>query len=237
MYDKKEVRAVKLEEMQELLCKEYEIIDVEEIPHGNKITLHNGVVVNVFNKGSYNVQGKQNSKDEVKAYIEECATDEQKTMRVGKVLSKKVFVVYGHDEDARNELELLLRRWGLEPIILDRMPSGGQTIIEKLETYSKDVRYGIILATPDDEGHRRGMPDEKMYRCRQNVVLEMGMLLAKLGRDNVAILQKNASKTERPSDIQGLVYIPFEEKISEVSHALAREVEPKLGIKITASQL
>ena len=81
------------------------------------------------------------------------------------------------------------------------------------------------------------MPDEKMYRCRQNVVLEMGMLLAKLGRDNVAILQKNPSITERPSDIQGLVYIPFEEKISEASHLLAREVESKLGVTIAASKL
>lgn len=117
------------------------------------------------------------------------------------------------------------------------MPSGGQTIIEKLETYSKDVKYGIILATPDDEGYKRGAPDEKMYRCRQNVVLEMGMLLAKLGRDNVAILQKNPSQTERPSDIQGLVYLPFEEKISEISQLLAREIEPKLKITITASQL
>lgn len=235
MCNERKVLNIKLEDMQEILSAEYEIIGIDEVQYGNKITLQNGAIVNVYNKGTYNVQGK--FKDEVKEYIEEHATEEQKATNLTKKISRKVFVVYGHDEEARDELELLLRRWELEPIILDRMPSGGQTIIEKLETYSKDVKYGIILATPDDEGHRKGMPDEKMYRCRQNVVLEMGMLLAKIGRENVAILQKNPSETERPSDIQGLVYIPFEKKISEVSQILAREIEPKLGITIAASLL
>ena len=235
MHEKDGVKIVKLEDMQELLCQEYEIVEITDIPHGHKIALQNGAIVNVYTKGTYNVQGKQ--KEIVKEYIEQNATDRQKSERGQRLIPKKVFVVYGHDETARDELELVLRRWGLEPVILDQMPSGGQTIIEKLETYSKDVKYGIILATPDDEGYKRGAPDEKMYRCRQNVVLEMGMLLAKLGRDNVAILQKNPSQTERPSDIQGLVYLPFEEKISEISQLLAREIEPKLKITITASQL
>lgn len=235
MCNNREVHIMKLEEMQEILSEAYEIIDIQDVQHGTKITLQNGAIVNVFNKGTYNVQGK--CRDEVEAYIEENATDEQKATGYIKKTSRKVFVVYGHDEDARNELELLLRRWDLEPVILDKMPSGGQTIIEKLETYSKDVRYGVILATPDDEGHRRGMPDEKMYRCRQNVVLEMGMLLSKLGRDRIAILQKNPSETERPSDIQGLVYIPFEKKVDEVSQQLAREIEAKLNITIAASKL
>ena len=236
MCSNSEVYEMKLEEMQKVLSGMYEIIDIQDVQNGTKITLLNGAIVNVFNTGTYNVQGK--CKDEVRAYIEENATNEQKAARRVKTkTSRKVFVVYGHDEDARNDLELLLRRWSLEPIILDKMPSGGQTIIEKLETYSRDVRYGVILATPDDEGYRRGVPDEKMYRCRQNVVLEMGMLLSKLGRDRVAILQKNPSETERPSDIQGLVYIPFEEKVEEASQQLAREIEAKLGITIAASDL
>ncbi len=235
MREKDEVKIMKLKDMQELLCQEYEIVETTDIPHGHKIALQNGAIVNVFATGKYNVQGKQ--KEIVEEYIERNATDQQKSERRQRPIPKKVFVVYGHDETARDELELVLRRWGLEPVILDQMPSGGQTIIEKLETYSKDVKYGIILATPDDEGYKRGAPDEKMYRCRQNVVLEMGMLLAKLGRDNVAILQKNPSQTERPSDIQGLVYLPFEEKISEISQLLAREIEPKLKITIAASQL
>ena len=63
-----EVRIMKLEEMQVLLSEAYEIVDIQDVQHGTKITLQNGAIVNVFNKGTYNVQGK--CKDEVRAYIE-----------------------------------------------------------------------------------------------------------------------------------------------------------------------
>ena len=63
--------------------------------------------------------------------------------------------------------------------------------------------------TPDDEGHRKGHLDERLSHVRQNVVLELGMLLASpnLGRRRVAILLKEQGDMERPSDIQGLIYI------------------------------
>lgn len=74
---------------------------------------------------------------------------------------RKVFVVYGHDERARTSLEAMLRRWDLEPLILDQLTSGGQTIIEKLENVRKDASFAVVLATPDDEGHRKEHPEER----------------------------------------------------------------------------
>ncbi len=65
-----------------------------------------------------------------------------------------------------------------------------------------------MLLTPDDEGHPRDRPGEKKFRARQNVVLELGMVLAKLGRRRVAVLVKG-SDLERPSDIDGLIYLQF----------------------------
>ena len=50
-------------------------------------------------------------------------------------------------------------------------------------------------------------------RARQNVVLEMGMVLAALGRPNVAILQKGI--IEKPSDVRGIIYIPFNNHVKE----------------------
>jgi hypothetical protein len=39
--------------------------------------------------------------------------------------------------------------------------------------------FGIVLATPDDMGYlRTERPEEAKPRARQNVVMEMGMLLA-----------------------------------------------------------
>ena len=160
---------------------------------------------------SHNVQGK--NQQQVKDILD------------GKVTTggRKVFVVYGHDEIARTQLEAMLRRWDLDPIILDQQASGGQTIIEKLEEYSADVGYAIVLATPDDEGKAVNEESYK-FRVRQNVVLELGMFLAKLGRNKVAILLKENKNFEKPSDIQGLIYIPFQNKVDEVAINLIREL-------------
>jgi predicted nucleotide-binding protein len=118
----------------------------------------------------------------------------------------------------------MLRRWGLEPLILDQLPSEGQTIIEKLESYTSEVNFAVVLATPDDQGHRADRPDERTYRARQNVVLELGMLLSKLGRKKVAILLKDQENMERPSDIQGLIYIPFKDSLKDAGLMLAKEM-------------
>ena len=152
--------------------------------------------------------------------------------------SNKIFVVYGHDGDAKRDTENLLRRWGLEPLLLDQKPSGGNTIIENLERYTGEAEYAIILATPDDEGHRACHPEEKSFRVRQNVVLELGMMIARLGRERVAILIKKSDKMEKPSDIGGLIYIEFEDKIEEgeATIKLLRELGAA-GYNIPASRL
>ena len=147
-----------------------------------------------------------------------------------------MFVVYGHDQVARTQLEAMLRRWDLEPLILDQLASSGNTIIEKLEEYISQAEFGIVLATPDDIGYQKGKETEKRHRVRQNVVLELGMLLSKLGRTKVAILLKNTEDMEKPSDIQGLIYIPFTTDVKETTVDLAKEMN-KDGYYIDISKL
>ena len=107
--------------------------------------------------------------------------------------------------------------------------------LEKLEEYSEEIGYAIVLATPDDEGKAKSEESYKS-RVRQNVVLELGMFLAKLGREKVAILLKESLNFERPSDIQGLIYIPFEKKVDEVAINLIRELS-KQGYSIDAARI
>jgi predicted nucleotide-binding protein len=119
----------------------------------------------------------------------------------------------------------MLRRWDLDPIILDQLPSEGATLIEKLENYVANVGFAVVLATPDDVGYPKNKEDQKAYRARQNVVLELGVLLAHLGRKRVAILLKDQETMERPSDIQGLIYIPFKTDLpKEAGLLLAKEM-------------
>jgi predicted nucleotide-binding protein len=137
----------------------------------------------------------------------------------------EIFIVYGHDTGARDQLELVLRRMGFTPIILGNLAAAGDTIIEKLERYVGEhgnVSFACVLLTPDDEGFVAGKPDAKRYRARQNVVLELGMVLGKVGRRRVAILYKNS--VELPSDINGLIYIPFQERVDEVRNNLFKEL-------------
>lgn len=150
--------------------------------------------------------------------------------------NRKVFVVYGHDNNARTQLEAMLRRWDLEPLILDQLISSGQTIIEKLEEYTKQANFGIVLATPDDIGYPRDDESKKQYRVRQNVVLELGMLLSRIGREKVAILLSQSENMERPSDLEGLIYIPFKNNVEETKLSLAKEMQNN-GYKLDISKL
>jgi len=66
--------------------------------------------------------------------------------------SKKVFIIHGRDEKAKNDLKQLLEEVGLEPIVLDKEPNKGRTIIEKIEKYLPEVGFVFVLLTPDDIG-------------------------------------------------------------------------------------
>lgn len=207
---------------------------------GTQLRLQNGAIVNSYHTGNFNVQGK--NQDAVKACLgvppaQVAAAPAPQNGAVAKPMLSKVFVVYGHDNAARTELEAMLRRWRLEPLILDQLPSEGQTIIEKLEKYTAEVKFAVVLATPDDEGYRAGHEDEKAFRARQNVVMELGMMLTLLGRKNVAILMKQQDNMERPSDIQGLLYIPFKDNLQKDAGLLLAKEMAAQGYPISLANL
>lgn len=201
---------------------------------GFQLRFASGEIVNVFDNGTITPQGRGQGRIREALGME---AGHVAAVAVAAQPSRKVFVVYGHDAQARTQLEAMLRRWDLDPLILDQLPSEGQTLIEKLEKYtSGEVEFAVILATPDDEGHIAGKADEKKFRARQNVVLEIGLLLSKLGRAKVAILLKNQEKMERPSDIQGLIYLPFTDDVAETQVQLAKEMG-KQGLTIEVARL
>jgi len=60
-------------------------------------------------------------------------------------------------------------------------------------------------------------------RARQNVVLEFGYFIGLLGRDRVCCLYKR--DVELPSDMQGIVYIPFKDSVNEAREMLIKELK------------
>lgn len=133
----------------------------------------------------------------------------------------KVFIVHGRDVLLRTQVESVLRALGLEPIILQEQANNGKTIIEKIEECT-DVGFGIVLYTPCDEGRLKSEEGKLNPRARQNVVLEHGYLMAKLGRERVCCLVSD--DVEFPSDIQGVGYIPAND-IDQWKYKIAKELK------------
>ena len=79
-------------------------------------------------------------------------------------------------------------------------------IIEKLEDHANDVDFAVVLMTGDDVGGSD--PAKLRPRARQNVVMELGMFVGKLGRRRVRVLYEEG--VEMPSDYLGVLYIPLD---------------------------
>lgn len=226
--------------------------DKKSISNGIQYRLVDDTPVSFYpSTGKVLVQGKETSlRKEVKKFFEVCSVEtnvpaSSSSPVVGSPVSqegdeqpesvrpKRVFIVYGHDASAREQLELFLRRLRLEPIVLQNLTGGGDTIIENLDKLT-DADFACVLLTPDDEGRLQGDDQQLKPRARQNVVLELGMVLARLGRQRVAILVKDtkAKPIERPTDIEGIIYIPFTKHINEKNKLAIRLQEVGFDIKV-----
>lgn len=152
------------------------------------------------------------SVDEVKVKEEEHGLGEK----------AKVFIVHGHDEaSARRVKEFIKEDLNMDAIILMDEVSANLTIPEKFEQYAKECDYAIILMTPDDKFKYDGSNDV-VYRARQNVILELGYFWAKFDRKRFAVLKRG--NIEKPSDIQGVVYLEFNNSVEEVFYKLQKEI-------------
>jgi predicted nucleotide-binding protein len=119
----------------------------------------------------------------------------------------KVFIVHGHDEGARETVARFLERLEVDAIVLHEKPTQGRTVVEKLEHYA-DVDFAVVLLTPDDVGRSENQREALQARARQNVILELGYFVGRLGRKKVCALYKGP--LELPSDYLGVVYVPLD---------------------------
>lgn len=135
-------------------------------------------------------------------------------------LSRRVFVVHGHDEGARETVARFLDKIGFEPVILHEQANRGGTVIEKIEANS-DVGFAVVLLTPDDVG--RSVKEEELKpRARQNVLLELGYFMGHLGREKVCALKRG--DLDIPSDFTGVVWEKMDDS-GGWKQALGRELQ------------
>ena len=128
--------------------------------------------------------------------------------------SKKIFIIHGHNEAKRRELESLLKdKFNLIPIVLSEQPNNGLTIIEKFEKYASECSYAFAIFTPDDIVTKS--EDEQYFQARPNVIFELGWFYATLGRSRVSIVEQESDKSKIFSDLQGIMRLQFKEQVEE----------------------
>lgn len=153
--------------------------------------------------------------------------ERKKELEKGIRNSKKVFIIHGHNEAKRRELETLLKdKFGLIPVVLIEQPDQGLTIIEKFEKYASDCSYAFALFTPDDIVTNG---DVQYFQARPNVIFELGWFYANLGRSRVCILDQASEQSKIFSDLQGVLRMQFNDNISEKYIEIERELQ-SLGI-------
>ena len=117
-------------------------------------------------------------------------------------VSKRVFVVHGHDHAMRDAVARFVdRELSLEAVSLGEQPDEGAPIIEKFEKHGQQAGFALALLSPDDSCG-------DTHRARQNVIFELGYFVGRLGRRHVRALYQDG--VEIPSDLQGVLYIPYD---------------------------
>lgn len=155
-------------------------------------------------------------------------TSDEKT----RATSKRVFIVHGHDNQTRTEVELMIKELGYEPVVLFKEADRGQTIIEKLERETDDIAFAIVLYSYCDDGKAKEETDLKP-RARQNVVFEHGMMVAKIGRSKVvALLEKGV---EAPGDLSGVIYKTKDDS-GKWKYSIAKEMNAA-GLNVDLAQI
>lgn len=146
--------------------------------------------------------------------------------------SSKIFIVHGHDHGTKEAVARFLEKLDLEPIILHEKANAGRTVIEKFSEYA-DVQFAVVLLTGDDEGRPRISTSELIPRARQNVILELGYFLGKLGRSRVCALYQ--AGVEIPSDYQGVLFVELD-KSDRWRFDLVRELRVA-GFNVDANRI
>jgi predicted nucleotide-binding protein len=158
-----------------------------------------------------------------------------------------IFIVHGREIEQALLLQKYLReKSNVKAVLFDDLSEKSRTVIEQLEYIRDHVCYAFVIVTPDDVGclseeidiieksiggHKTVNNEtlSKIFemlkkRARQNVVFELGLFIGALGRENVCCLLRKGVE-EKPSDIDGILYKPFEKSVTEIFHEINEEIK------------
>lgn len=130
----------------------------------------------------------------------------------------RVFISHGRANDWHEVQAYIERDIGIRTLELAQEPNFGRTVLQKLEEESSRCTSAVIVMTGDD------VAADGSARARENVLHEIGYFQGKFGLSAICLLHEEG--TNIPSNIHGLVYIPFPKGlVSATFGLLARELK------------
>lgn len=135
----------------------------------------------------------------------------------------RVFISHGQANDWREVQDFIEKDIVLQTLELAQEPNQGRTVLQKLEQESSRCDFAVIVMTGDD------LDSDGVIRARENVMHEIGFFQGKYGMKAVCLLHEEG--TNIPSNIDGLVYIPFTKgNVVATFGALQRELKSYYGL-------
>ena len=129
----------------------------------------------------------------------------------------RIFISHGRSKEWYKVQVYLEKDLKLTTLELAQEANLGRTVLQKLNDESGRCGYAVIVMTGDDIF-------DDIVRARENVMHEIGYFQGKYGLQNVTLLHEEGVSI--PSNIHGLVYIPFPKDTVEATFgALTRELK------------
>ena len=136
--------------------------------------------------------------------------------------AQKVFISHGRAKDWLSVQAFIERDLNIRTLELAQEPNKGLTVLGKLAEAAEQCDSAVIVMTGDDK------IESGEVRARENVLHEIGYFQGKYGLSRVVLLHEEGVNI--PSNIQGLVYIPFPKGyVDGVQGALMRELRVLYG--------
>lgn len=133
-------------------------------------------------------------------------------------MPRRIFISHGRSEEWRKIQEFVERTLEIPTLELAQEANRGRSIFQKLIDESESCGYALIIMTGDDLTH------DEQVRARENVIHEIGYFQGKYGPDRVCLLHEDGVNI--PSNIHGLVYIPFpKDAIEAAMGGITRELK------------
>jgi predicted nucleotide-binding protein len=172
-------------------------------------TLENFLLASRLIREASQLQIEKDSSDRAAAGSTPIATihEAKRSKRASPPGSRRVFVVHGRDEATRTKIVEVLTSLGLQAIVLHEQPNMGRHLLTKFIDEADLVGFAVVIMTDDDAGKEKSSK-ELQPRARQNVVFELGYLIAHLGQERVCALVTPGLET--PSDFDGIVYVKID---------------------------